>query len=345
MQNVDINSLVQTYLPKTKKKKQNQKSNFLSLFHKQKNQWDNHKTEVPEKTETPETNRPLEKEVLCGICIGDMVGARYEGAEAPDGDWYQTQRLIGIFNYFTDDSLMSLAVFEATSICRQNGLKGDAAIQEYIKSMRKYAKRYPDVGFGTHFKDWAVYDIEDENYQSLSDGSAMRSGIIGAMFEKVEDVIYYAICSALPTHSHPEGIKGAVVTAVLVWMGTHRFSKEDMKQYIVAHYPPVPKSGKYFNQVHPSLTTQKLLDNYAYETMDVACRTAVPLAFINFYETDSFENCLRNCLRYTCDADTVMAISGGIAVAYYGETTIEGHSYEEIIRGKFPDDLLQIFPL
>ena len=36
--------------------------------------------------------------------------------------------------------------------------------------------------------------------------------------------------SAEVTHNHPEGIKGAVVTAVCIWMARHGKTKEDIFQ-------------------------------------------------------------------------------------------------------------------
>ena len=60
---------------------------------------------------------------------------------------------------------------------------------------------------------------------------------VGEHFDALEDVISMAEKSAEVTHNHPEGIKGAVVTAVCIWMARHGKTKEDIFQYVLEQYP------------------------------------------------------------------------------------------------------------
>lgn len=48
---------------------------------------------------------------------------------------------------------------------------------------------------------------------------------------------------------------------------------------------------------------------------------------------------MRNCLRYPADTDTVAAISGGIAAAYYGETDLAGYATGDVL----PEKLGELF--
>lgn len=284
------------------------------------------------------------KLVLSGIILGDIVGSRYETREFPkEYDW-KTYRLLERGHSFTDDSVLSVASLEAVRkmMGKKKGfpkalLSDKAAIKSFAVSYKKYAYLYPDCGFGGSFRGWAWDDEIRPPYESTGDGAAMRSGIIGAMFGRVDDVIRFAKNSAMPTHNSDEGIKGAIVTAVLVWMGLAGRSKGEMVKYAEKFYPPAEEPSRHFNPVYAALTTEELLEsenqkNKKFTTNALNCDTAVCLAVMNFRDTDSYEMCLRNCLRYPSDADTVMAISGGFAVAYYKDITFQDEDGRDIVK-------------
>ena len=137
----------------------------------------------------------------------------------------------------------------------------------------------------------------------------MRVAPIGEAFESVEDVILHAIASAACTHNHPEGIKGAVVTAVCIWMARHGYSKEDMLTYVQKHYENQDLIKKY---------TMKEVRSCKQGGYAVACQFAVPAAITCFLESNSYEGCISNALSFEGDSDTIAAISGAIAASYYG---------------------------
>ena len=62
----------------------------------------------------------------------------------------------------------------------------------------------------------------------------------------------------------------------------------------------------------------KLGDIRASDTFDVSCQGSVPLALEAFSESTSFEDAIRNAIFIGGDSDTIAAITGGIAEAYYG---------------------------
>ena len=275
--------------------------------------------------------------ILCGIIAGDVAGSVYEGRFIPDADVRETVDLLGDKHHFTDDSVMAIAVALAAAECRGKTIKKNIKKNNFAAYMKSFAKQYPDVGYGANFYDWAVRDIEDPGYKSWGNGSATRAGAIGSIFDKPKDVIAYAVLSAWPTHSHELGIKGAVVTAVCVWMALHGYTKEEIVDYAKVYYLPDPED---VNRVHAGMELS-LLENEisGMYTNSVACEVAVPEAIINFAYSHDFESCVRNCLRYASDADTVMAISGGIAAAYYNEPNIRGIKVESIAEGFLTADL------
>ncbi len=268
--------------------------------------------------------------ILTGILTGDMAGMPHEAFGIPEFENPDDIPLIMPEARPTDDTVMAAAVANAALIIKHDGIDDENEMTGiYSMEMRRAAKIYPDAGYGANFYKWAVCDEEDENYKSFGDGSAMRSGVIGTIFEKQEDVIRNAILSAMPTHSHPEGIKGAVVTAMLVWMGLHGYSKEEMLEYACKHYDDGYKNiydKKEGDCLDPAISIEELcaMDQF---TQSLDCRVAVPEAIANFVNSDSYEACIRNSFRYLCDTDTVAAISGGIAASYYGNTNIVVDEY------------------
>ena len=45
---------------------------------------------------------------------------------------------------------------------------------------------------------------------------------------------------------------------------------------------------------------------------------SLPQALVCFFEGDSYEDVIRSCISIGGDSDTIAAIAGGIAEAYYG---------------------------
>ena len=127
------------------------------------------------------------------------------------------------------------------------------------------------------------------------------------------------------THNHPEGIKGAVVTAVCIWMARHGKTKEDIFQYVLEQYP----AEKYeFSIAVPLDELEKIYQ------WNETCMGSVPAAMCCFYESDSYESFLRNVFRLKCDSDTLAAIGGDVAEEYYGWT---GFYNEDELLKKYLD--------
>lgn len=142
-------------------------------------------------------------------------------------------------------------------------------------------------------------------------------------------VILHAVASAACTHNHPEGIKGAVVTAICIWMGRHGYSKDEILEYVKNHYG-----------------NQKLIQRYTMKEVrackqggyGVACQFSVPAAVVCFMESETYEGCIENVLSFEGDSDTIGAIAGAMAAAYYGDVSksVKGIVFErlpEALRG------------
>ena len=66
-------------------------------------------------------------------------------------------------------------------------------------------------------------------------------------------------------------------------------------------------------------TLDQIREDYSF---DVTCQGSVPQAFQAFFESKDFEDAIRNAISIGGDSDTIAAICGGVAEAYYGIPTL-----------------------
>ena len=294
--------------------------------------------------------------MLYAVALGDISGSRYEGtpypglslveimAERTTGSAYPEYhgwKTIDLFtegHHFTDDTVLSIAILVATREIMDNNLVNEEEIVElYAQYLREYTKLYPDAGFAAGFEKWVFSDTKDRNY-SYGNGACMRVGGIAALFNDVEDVIKYAYYSALPSHSHKEGIKGAICTAVVYWMLIFGANKSDVLEYIKKQYPANDDYA-----INGETRLQDLVNmnrTNPWSTVSVICQTSLVEAVINFVESDSFERCLRNGYKYLCDRDTISAIAAPMAALYYQDISVGGYEGEKIVEVYLDDRLL-----
>jgi len=237
---------------------------------------------------------------IIGAILGDIAGSQYEfdGMRPYRLDWKNCD----IFTkrcFFTDDTVMTLA----TKYAIQEGIL-------FERAYRFFGKKYPDAGYGGMFHQWLTYP-DMPAYNSLGNGSAMRCSFIGEYFDSEKAVQEWAKKSAECTHNHPEGIKGAVVTAMCVYMARTGASKEEIYDYVRFHYP----ADLYDYGVERELDTYR--DTYRW---DVTCPGSVPVAIRCFLESEDYESFIRNVFSLRCDMDTLCAIGGGIAEEFYHGT-------------------------
>ena len=141
----------------------------------------------------------------------------------------------------------------------------------------------------------------------------MRVSPIPEIFKKPKDVISLSAMSADATHNHYEGIKGAVVTAMMIWMAYQGYDREQVFQYMLGHYCDA-KSVLPSTQKLKKFDMQELQQKFGYPLSSFT----VPAAAICFHESASYEDVISNVLSFGGDTDTIGAVAGSIAGAYYG---------------------------
>jgi len=228
---------------------------------------------------------------MLGAIIGDIVGSVYEWNNIKTKDFpFFNQR-----GFFTDDTIMTIAVAEAI-------LDGGTP-DNFADALKKYGKLYPEADYGSGFSRWLFSDTR-EPYNSWGNGSAMRVAPCGWFAGSLEEAESLAETSAAVTHNHPEGIKGAQATAAAIYLARTGNGKIEIKKYVETRYGY--DLNRQLDMIRPT---------YAFNE---SCQETVPEAITAFLESTSFEDAIRNAISLGGDSDTLAAITGGIAEAYYG---------------------------
>ena len=238
---------------------------------------------------------------MIGAIFGDIVGSVYEFDNIKTKEF----QLFTDKCKFTDDTVMTVAVAD-TLMQFEKITDLEAFKKVLIKTMHRYGKRYPDAGYGGRFGWWLMTE-ETEPYGSYGNGSAMRISPVAWYASSLEEAIVLAKASAEITHNHPEGIKGAVVTAGAIYLARTGATMAEIKEFVSGYYD----MNFTLDEIRPSY--------YFNET----CQHTVPQAMQAFFESTSFENTIRNGISIGGDSDTLCAICGAVAEAYYGMTEQE----------------------
>lgn len=142
----------------------------------------------------------------------------------------------------------------------------------------------------------------------------MRCSYVGEYFNTEKEVIEWATKSAECTHNHTEGIKGAVVTAMCIYMEKTGATKAEIYEYVKKNYP------KDDYQYSVEYKIEYYRKTYQWNE---TCQGSVPVAIRCFLESDDYESFLRNVFLLKCDMDTLCAIGGGIAEEFYHGTGLD----------------------
>ncbi|MDP3358322.1 MAG: ADP-ribosylglycohydrolase family protein [Lutibacter sp.] len=234
---------------------------------------------------------------MIGAIIGDIVGSIYEF----DNHKSKEFPLFKKESTFTDDTVMTVAVADFM-LCDH----GNPGQPRFISYLHEWYKKYPNESYGAKFTKWIrqfdkINYVDYIPYNSFGNGSAMRISPVADMFGSRENVKFITEVS----HNHPEGIKGAQATASLIVISRKEKDKATLRQYIEKEF------GYDLNR-----TVDELRETYEYNE---TCQRTVPEAIICFLESTDFEDAIRNAISIGGDSDTLAAITGSIAEAYYQE--------------------------
>ncbi len=236
--------------------------------------------------------------MITGAILGDVIGSRFEFDR---GGWSKEFQLFTKDSTPTDDTIMTIAV--ANALLRL----GEDADEEQVKNtvtayMQKWGRKYPNAGYGAKFIHW-IFAEDPQPYGSFGNGSAMRTSSVGWLYDDLDRTRQVARWVAEVSHNHPEGVKGAECTATVIWMARNGFCKEDIKQAVTEIFEyDISRSVDELRPFHEHIET---------------CMDSMPKALASFFEGEDFEDVIRNAISLGGDTDTLGAIAGAMAEAFY----------------------------
>ncbi len=229
---------------------------------------------------------------MLGAIAGDVIGSVYERFPVRSTEFPLFPRRAR----FTDDTVLTVATAQAI-------LQGG----DYREAYRSWGRRYPAAGYGPGFKRWLKQD-DPPQLGSMGNGSAMRVSPVGLAFDSEDEVLREAERSAIVSHDHPEGIKGAQAVALAVYLARAGVAKGDIRREITDRFGY--DLGRTIAEIRPTYRIGV--------RMDMTCAGSVPEAILAFLDGESFEDAVRLAVSLAGDSDTQACIAGGIAEAFHG---------------------------
>ena len=252
---------------------------------------------------------------MLGAMIGDIAGSKYEFNNTFDYDF----EMFGGGCDFTDDTICTVAIADAI-------LNG----RSYQESLLDWCRRYPSPkgAYGGRFAGW-IRSLDPQPYNSFGNGSAMRVSPVAWLFDDLSQVLEEAEKTALPTHNHPEGIKGAKAVAHAIWyFRKSKFSEESKDSENEETKGLKNENAKASKDENETIQGFMSIARSYYEDFDTrvypkgkfdeTCMDAVPLSFYLLSQASSFEDAIRLAISHGGDSDTIGAIVGSIAEARFG---------------------------
>ena len=225
---------------------------------------------------------------MLGAIAGDVIGSIYERQRTKAKDF----PLFSPGSRFTDDSVLTCAVADRL-------LHGG----DYVRAFHEWFHAYPNAGYGGTFIRWAMVR-QDQPYGSWGNGSAMRVSPVGWLTTSLDEAVAEAKASAEVTHDHPEGIRGAQAVAACIHLARTGHDKQAIRDHVEREFA--------------YRLDERLDDIRPVYRFDVSCQGSVPQSIIAFLESEDWEDAVRNAVSLGGDADTMAAIAGSIAEAFYG---------------------------
>ena len=264
--------------------------------------------------------------------IGDIAGSKYEFNNTFDYDF----EIFGEGCDFTDDTICTVAIADAI-------LNG----RSYQESLLDWCRRYPSPkgAYGGRFAGW-IHSLDPQPYNSFGNGSAMRVSPVAWLFDNLSQVLEEAEKTALPTHNHPEGIKGAKAVAHAIWhFRKSRFSEKSKDSENEETKGLKNENAKASKDENETIQGFMSIARSYYEDFDTrvypkgkfdeTCMDAVPLSFYLLSQASSFEDAIRLAISHGGDSDTI----GAIAEARFGIP----QEMKEKALNYLPDDMKDIW--
>ena len=248
---------------------------------------------------------------MWGAIIGDLAGSIYEFEQCKKVKPVKVENLIPNDSFFSDDTILTIAVLEAflTNKNYEYFLKKYA--QEFINYKPDH-KPYFEKPFSPGFIKWV-----NGNYEGIStgNGAMMRISAIGYLSKTEEELIENVKLATRCSHNSESAINNALIIGKIIFLANRGQTKEEIikKLDINISYKP-------------------------FEEFNMTCEATIDNCLYALFTSNSFEESLKKIISYGGDTDTNACIVGSMAEALYG---IDVDLIEQA-KAKIPDSFTKI---
>ena len=180
--------------------------------------------------------------------------------------------------------------------------------RDFGESIHDWCNRYPHPmgGYGGRFAQWVNSD-NPQPYKSFGNGAAMRPSPVAYWYKYIDEMLDAAAATALPSHNHDEGIKGAQTVCMAIFRALQYGEQASL------HIDEILTECVQFSGYDINVKKENVINRF-----DETCQGTVPVALWIISESNSFEDAVRKAVSLGADADTLGAIVGSIAEAIWG---------------------------
>lgn len=263
---------------------------------------------------------------LIGLAIGDAMGAPYEFMNK---NVYIPTKEYAVGGYhnvdlgeYTDDTSMALCLANSLIECKEfDAYNQMEKYSQWYKNGYMSTRKYCfDIGNATRksIDDFIIHNIaysEVTKNDESGNGSIMRLAPIPMYYDNYEEMIKYAYLSSKVTHKSDESANSCVILATIIY-NCYKFNDKDL---ILSNY------FDDFSLIEKAkASTDTVPTGYCKDTLEIAIR--------GFYNFDNFIDGLMYVISLGEDTDTVGAVYGQIAGAYYGLSQIPNYYKQNLMN-------------
>lgn len=229
---------------------------------------------------------------MIGVVIGDIVGSRFKYKNIKSKYF----ELFTDKSRYTENTILPLAICKALMLSEPFYKNLYQIAIQCIKEMEDTYSRYDYID---NFNNWLTsMDINHYNIynnrvaiQACGCADVVNLGVAKILSKKITEI----------TYNHFDIIKATEAFIVAKKMA-YEYSINQIKEYI----------NKYYYQINFKLSEAR--NNY---NSGEYYQDPVPYALQSFFESESFEDAIRNAVSIGGDSSIICAITGGIAESYY----------------------------
>jgi len=258
---------------------------------------------------------------MLGAIIGDMVGSPFKFDVSIKRKDFGP--LFTANSNYSDGTVLTLAMADALS-----WMPKDAGIptirMEVIRSMREWGQRYMYAGYDGQFLTWLLEE-PPMPYGGDGNDAAIRIAPAGWLYDTLERTIQVAKAATEITHNDPQGVKGAVAVAAVIFLARTGHKKSVIRQYVAQQFG-----------YDLSRTMDQIRETYFPKD---SCQETVPEAITAFLEGQGFEDVIRGAISLGGTSDKLAGIAGSMAEAFY---VIPNELREQAFK-RMEDDMREVY--